>query len=106
MQKRRFTKVRISIIINKMLSPNCRIDLNQETVLEGSQLNRSKNYRMSVGTASNLSACAQILSSSVFTLLEVFTQVQQEAFTIVTMLPVQSLEVQLVRQGVLDSIRN
>ena len=48
----------IPIIANKMLSPNRKIDLNQEAMVEGSQLKRSKNHRMSVGTAFNHLGCA------------------------------------------------
>ena len=61
-----------------MLHLNWRIDLNQAAIPKDSQLKRSKDYGMSAGTTFYELACAQILSSSVFTLPAVFTQVQQE----------------------------
>ena len=57
---------------------------DQEAMSEGSKLKRSRNHKMPVGTPFNHLACAQILSSSIFTLPEVFSQVKQEVFTAVT----------------------
>ena len=51
-----------------------------EVISEVSQLKRLQNHEVSVCRTFNHFACAQILSSSIFTLPEVFTQVQQQVF--------------------------
>lgn len=50
------------IILNKARSPNRRLVLSQEAIPEGSQLSRSKDHGVSMGTAFNHLVCAQILS--------------------------------------------
>lgn len=43
-----FTMIKIPVIINEMLSPSWRTDLNQEAFPKGSQLTGSKNHGVSV----------------------------------------------------------
>ena len=63
-----------------MLSPNWKVDLHQDTISKGSQLKNQRTRGVISGYCISHLVCAWILSSSVSTLPEVVTQIQQEVF--------------------------